>query len=85
MTDPFEAFVITRKQESLSGVPVNRALSSGYDVDGRYRAIMNNGNSAENVYACGSALAGLSYPLGRGLLDVLDGAWDVAHYAEVSR
>ncbi len=85
VTDPFEAFVITRKQESLSGMPVNRALSSGYDVDGRYRAIMNNGNSAENVYACGSALAGLSYPLGRGLLDVLDGAWDVAHYAEVSR
>lgn len=85
ITDPFEAFAITRKQESLSGAAVNRALSSGYEVDGRYRAIMNNGNSAENVYACGAALAGISYPLGRGLLDVLDGAWDVAHNAEVSR
>jgi anaerobic glycerol-3-phosphate dehydrogenase len=84
VTDPFEAFAIARKQENLSGV-VNRALSSGYEVDGRYRTIMNNGNSTENVYACGSALAGVSYPLGRGLLDVLDGAWDVAHNAEVSR
>jgi anaerobic glycerol-3-phosphate dehydrogenase len=85
VTDPFEAFTITRKQESLSGMPLNRALSSGYEVDGRYRAIMNNGNSAENVYACGSALAGMSYPLGKGLLDVLDGAWDVAHNAEAYR
>ncbi|HEY3420406.1 MAG TPA: FAD-binding protein [Methanomassiliicoccales archaeon] len=85
VTDPFEAFAITRKQESLSGMPVNRALSSGYEVDGRFRVIMTNGNSAENVYACGSALAGISYPLGRGLLDVLDGAWDVARNAEAYR
>ena len=85
VTDPFEAFSITRKQESQSGLPINRALSSGYEVDGRYRVIMNNGNSAENVYACGSALAAVSYPLGKGLLDALDCAWDAAHYAEVSR
>jgi anaerobic glycerol-3-phosphate dehydrogenase len=85
VTDPFEAFTINRKLESQVGLPINRALSSGYEVDGRYRVIMSNGNSAENVFACGSALAGISYPLGKGLLDALDGAWDAAHYAEVSR
>jgi anaerobic glycerol-3-phosphate dehydrogenase len=85
VTDPFEAFGIARKQEGQTGSPTIRALSSGYEVDGRYRLIMSNGNSAENVFACGSALAGVSYPLGRGLLDALDCAWDAAHYAEVSR
>jgi anaerobic glycerol-3-phosphate dehydrogenase len=85
VTDPFEAFGITRKQDNQVGIPITRTLSSGYEVDGRYRVIMNNGNSAENVFACGSALAGISYPLGKGLLDALDCAWDAAHYAEVSR
>jgi anaerobic glycerol-3-phosphate dehydrogenase len=85
VTDPFEAFGITRKPEVQGVSPITRALSSGYEVDGRYRVIMSNGNSAENVFACGSALAGISYPLGKGLLDALDCAWDAAHYAEVSR
>lgn len=54
----------------LKSAELTEALSSGICAHGC--------RAAAGVYACGSIVAGMSYPLNKGLWDVMLNAWDAA-------
>lgn len=71
--DPLGAFAV----EGPRGPPLTRVLSSGVPhYEGH--AIRNDGTVASNVMVAGASLPGMSFPLGRGLGDVMASALDTA-------
>lgn len=59
------------------GMPLTSVLSSGL-LDRGGRAVLDDGTAVDNLTVAGSALAGLSFPLGRGLGDVASSALEAA-------
>jgi hypothetical protein len=54
---------------------LGKALATGIRTDGG-RAVLKDGSVACNVFVAGSAVPGLSFPLGKGLGHVMADAWD---------
>lgn len=71
--DPLGAFVI----EGPRGPPLTGVLSSGMRHHVGH-AIRADGTVASNVMVAGASLPGMSFPLGRGLGDVMASALDAA-------
>lgn len=82
VVDPLGMFKVSPSRSSGVGSrPLRTALSSGL-VTRRGRMVTKQGASLRNVTAVGSLLSGISYPLGRGLGDVIMQAWKAAPTVE---
>ena len=76
--DPLGLFATaTADRPGVRSPALRRALSTGLAERGG-RAVLRDGTAAGNVFVAGSARAGMSYPLGRGLGQVLADAWTKA-------
>ncbi len=77
-TDPMGQFALEQAPEKeLSSLPLTRALSVGIrNAEGK--AVLLDGTVMDNVLVAGSAVPGLSYPLGKGLGQVIADAWGKA-------
>jgi anaerobic glycerol-3-phosphate dehydrogenase len=73
--DPLGQFALEHAEgRRLASIPLTRSLSIGVgNVKGR--AVLLDGTVTDNIVVAGSAAPGLSYPLGRGLGQVIADAW----------
>ena len=78
VTEPVMGLAIDRRSaRPLRSPELTRTLAAGIrNVEGR--AVLGNGTVLGNVWVVGSALPGISYPLGRGLGHVVSSALSVA-------
>ena len=82
VVDPLGLFRVSSARASgISSRQLRATLSSGL-VTRRGKAVTTDGVSLRNVFAVGSLLRGMSYPLGRGLGDVMVHAWEIAPAVE---
>jgi anaerobic glycerol-3-phosphate dehydrogenase len=82
ISDPLGLFAMTAAVRSrLSSPGLTRALSVGLRTV-RGKAVCLDGTVTANVFPAGSSVAGLSYPLGRGLAPVLASGLDAAALVE---
>ena len=63
--------------QNAGGAPLASVLSSGL-LDQEMHAVMDDGKTVNNLLVAGSAIAGLSFPLGRGLGHVASSALEAA-------
>ena len=82
VVDPLGMFkVSSSRASSIASQRLRATLSSGLVTRGG-KVVTTDGASLRNVFAVGSLLRGMSYPLGRGLGDVMVQAWKVAPAVE---
>jgi len=82
IVDPLGLFKVGAVRAAGVASPhLRAALAAGLDSR-RGRAVSRQGDLLRNVFVAGSAAKGMSYPLGRGLGDVLLSAWKAAGTVE---
>ncbi len=76
--DPLGRFALERVEgNELASLPLTRSLDLGLkNVEGK--AVQLEGGAMDNIFVVGSAVPGLSYPLGKGLGHVIADAWTKA-------